>query len=221
MSELIIAPSILSLDYSKFESQCDELCASEAKWLHFDVMDGHFVPNLTFGPDILKGYKKRCPDLVMDVHLMVEDPTFFAPVFIDAGADVITFHYEVFNDEEKCIELVRKIHALGAKAGISIKPKTPAERLKNILPEVDLVLIMSVEPGFGGQAFMAAMLDKVRMLRQQIDADQLSCVIEIDGGIKDQTGKLAVDAGVDVLVAGSYVFKGDIKANVHTLKCLK
>lgn len=111
MSELIIAPSILSLDYSKFESQCDELCASEAKWLHFDVMDGHFVPNLTFGPDILKGYKKRCPDLVMDVHLMVEDPTFFAPVFIDAGADVITFHYEVFNDEEKCIELARKIHA--------------------------------------------------------------------------------------------------------------
>ena len=212
MSELIIAPSILSLDYSKFESQCDELCASEAKWLHFDVMDGHFVPNLTFGPDILKGYKKRCPDLVMDVHLMVEDPTFFAPVFIDAGADVITFHYEVFNDEEKCIELARKIHALGAKAGISIKPKTPAERL---------VLIMSVEPGFGGQAFMAAMLDKVRVLRQQIDADQLACVIEIDGGIKDQTGKLAVDAGVDVLVAGSYVFKGDIKANVHTLKCLK
>ena len=221
MSELIIAPSILSLDYSKFESQCDELCASEAKWLHFDVMDGHFVPNLTFGPDILKGYKKRCPDLVMDVHLMVEDQTFFAPVFIDAGADVITFHYEVFNDEEKCIELARKIHALGAKAGISIKPKTPAERLKNILPEVDLVLIMSVEPGFGGQAFMAAMLDKVRLLRQQIDADQLACVIEIDGGIKDQTGKLAVDAGVDVLVAGSYVFKGDIKANVHTLKCLK
>ena len=189
MSELIIAPSILSLDYSKFESQCDELCASEAKWLHFDVMDGHFVPNLTFGPDILKGYKKRCPDLVMDVHLMVEDPTFFAPVFIDAGADVITFHYEVFNDEEKCIELARKIHALGAKAGISIKPKTPAEHLKNILPEVDLVLIMSVEPGFGGQAFMAAMLDKVRVLRQQIDADQLACVIEIDGGIKDQTGK--------------------------------
>ena len=123
--------------------------------------------------------------------------------------------------KKNVLKLARKIHALGAKAGISIKPKTPAERLKNILPEVDLVLIMSVEPGFGGQAFMAAMLDKVRLLRQQIDADQLACVIEIDGGIKDQTGKLAVDAGVDVLVAGSYVFKGDIKANVHTLKCLK
>lgn len=220
MRELIIAPSILSLDYSQFESQCDELCASEAKWLHFDVMDGHFVPNLTFGPDILKGYKKRCPELVMDAHLMVDDPAFFAPVFIEAGADVITFHYEVFNDEAKCIELARSIRAKGVKAGISIKPKTPVDVLKSILPEVDLVLIMSVEPGFGGQSFMEDMLDKVKVLREAIDENKYSCVIEIDGGIKDNTGKLAVDAGVDVLVAGSYVFKGDIKANVHTLKCL-
>lgn len=221
MSELIIAPSILSLDYAHFDTQCDELCASEAKWLHFDVMDGHFVPNLTFGPDILKGYKKRCPELVMDVHLMVEDPTFFAPVFIEAGADVITFHYEVMNDEGACIELARKIRSQGVKAGISIKPNTRMDCLKNILPEVDLVLIMSVEPGFGGQSFMADMLAKVEALHQQIDTAKLNCVIEIDGGIKEETGKLAVEAGVDVLVAGSYVFKGDIKANVHTLKCLK
>ena len=220
MRELIIAPSILSLDYSQFDSQCERLCASEAKWLHFDVMDGHFVPNLTFGPDILKGYKKRCPELVMDAHLMVEDPEFFAPVFIEAGADVITFHYEIFNDEAKCIELARNIRSKGAKAGISIKPTTPAEVLLNILPEVDLVLIMSVEPGFGGQSFMSDMLDKVKMLRHQIDEHGYSCLVEIDGGIKADTGKQAVDAGVDVLVAGSYVFKGDIQANVHTLKCL-
>ncbi len=221
MRELIIAPSILSLDYSQFDSQCDALCKSEAKWLHFDVMDGHFVPNLTFGPDILKGYRKRCAELVMDAHLMVEEPWKFAEVFAKAGADVITFHYEVFDDAKKCIDFCKQLHELGVKAGISIKPKTPVDVLETILPHVDLVLVMSVEPGFGGQAFMADMLDKVKTLRKWIDEQQLDCLIEIDGGIKADTGKLAVDAGVDVLVAGSYVFKGDIAANVQSLKCLK
>lgn len=221
MRTLEIAPSILSLDYADFNGQCDALMESEAKWLHFDVMDGHFVPNLTFGPDILKGYKKRCGSLVMDVHLMVEEPQKFAEVFHKAGADLITFHYESFNDAKAVHELIEKLHTMGVKAGLSIKPKTDVNLIMEFVKDLDLVLIMSVEPGFGGQSFMADMLEKVRVLRQHIDENNYPCLIEIDGGINGETGKLAVEAGVDVLVAGSYVFKGDIKEKVHSLKCLK
>lgn len=217
MRERMIAPSVLSLDYSQFEKQCDELNQSRAKYLHFDVMDGHFVPNLTFGPDILKGFRKLCPDLVMDVHLMVENPEMFIEPFVKAGADLITFHIEAVNNSSKIHELIHTIHSYGIQAGLVIKPKTEVTQVDEFLDEIDLVLIMSVEPGFGGQKFMVDMLPKIQYLRQKIDENHFDCLIEIDGGINDQTYRLAVDAGVDVLVAGSYVFKGNIQEKVENL----
>lgn len=216
MKDVIVAPSILSLDYAKVSEQLKELDESKAKWMHFDVMDGHFVPNLTFGPDILKGFKK-CTDMVMDVHIMVEDAKMFSKIFIDAGADVLTFHYEACKDENEVREICDQIHDLNAKAGVSIKPNTDVTVLTPLLDVIDVVLVMSVEPGFGGQSFMEDMLDKVRYLRKEIDTRNLSTLIEIDGGINDYTGKLAVEAGVDVLVAGSYVFKHNIKEAVESL----
>lgn len=217
MKERIIAPSVLSLDYSQFEKQCKELNESNAKYLHFDVMDGHFVPNLTFGPDILKGFRKACPELVMDVHLMVEDPDKFAEAFVKAGADIITFHVEAVQESEKIHALIDKIHGLGCKAGLVVKPKTDVKVVDEFLNKIEMVLIMSVEPGFGGQKFMEDMLPKVSYLRHQIDENNYSCLIEIDGGINNETYQKAVDAGVEVLVAGSYVFKGDIKEKVDSL----
>lgn len=215
--ERIIAPSILSLDYSKMTSQVEELNASKAKWLHFDVMDGHFVPNLTFGPDILKGFKKATP-LFLDVHLMITDPFTYAPVFIKAGADLITFHTESLdNDIEKIKELIELIHSLGAKAGITVRPATPIEQFSSVLSMCDLVLIMSVNPGFGGQSFMPDQLDKVRYLYAQREEHDYSYRIEIDGGINYETAKLACQAGVDTLVAGSFIFKNDIKETVEGL----
>lgn len=213
---MIVAPSILSLDYSQMNQQIQELNESQAEWLHFDVMDGHFVPNLTFGPDILKGIKKMT-SLVLDVHLMVTDPVFFADVFMDAGAQVITFHVEALPTLEACIACARHIRSRGVKVGISLKPKTDLQQLAQLLTEVDLVLIMSVEPGFGGQAFIMETLDRIRTLRQMSHEVNPSLLIEVDGGINQETGKLCQAAGADVLVAGSYVFKQDIKEAVKSL----
>lgn len=218
MKELVIAPSILSLDYSRVDEQLKELDKSNAKWMHFDVMDGHFVPNLTFGPDLLKGFKKAV-DMVMDVHIMVSDPMFFADVFAKAGADIITFHLEAMENIEETVKLCRHIRSMGVMAGVSIKPKTPVDELLPYLEEMDLVLIMSVEPGFGGQSFMEDMLEKVRTLRSVIEERKLDTRIEIDGGINAETGKKAVAAGCDALVAGSYVFKQDIIQAVDSLLC--
>lgn len=220
MKELVIAPSILSLDYSKVDEQLRELNESKAKWMHFDVMDGHFVPNLTFGPDILKGFKKAV-DMVMDVHIMVDDPKFFADVFADAGADIVTFHLEAVENIEACVALCRHIRSKGVKAGVSVKPKTGVEALLPYLSEIDLVLIMSVEPGFGGQSFIEATLDKVRALRKTIEEQHLDTRIEIDGGINQDSARLAIEAGCDALVAGSYVFKNSITEAVDTLLCVK
>lgn len=216
--ELVISPSVLSLDYGNVSEQLNMLNATRAKWMHFDVMDGHFVPNLTFGPDILKGFKKAV-DMFMDVHLMITDPKKYAPIFIKAGADLVTFHLEAVKDVEECVELCKEIRALGAKAGVSVKPKTPVESLLPYLNEMDLVLIMSVEPGFGGQSFMEDQLEKVRTLRKYIDEHNLQVRIEIDGGINQNTAKLAKEAGCDTLVAGSYVFKNDIHEAVESLLC--
>lgn len=217
--ELVVAPSVLSLDFSKPSEQLKALDESSAKWVHFDVMDGHFVPNLTFGPDILKGMKKAV-DKVMDVHLMVSDPMMFAERFLDAGADIVTFHVEALASMTKLQELCRYIRSRGAKAGVSLRPKTDVQQLLPYLAEMDLVLVMSVEPGFGGQAFMEDQLEKVRMLRKAIDAADLSVRLEIDGGINAETGALAVQAGCDTLVAGSYVFRQDIETAVQSLLCL-
>jgi ribulose-phosphate 3-epimerase len=213
---MIIAPSILSMDFSDTKKAVEQLEESCAQWMHFDVMDGHFVPNLTFGPDILKAMKKSST-LLMDVHVMISDPLKYAPVFIKAGADIYTFHYEAVDNVEKIRGLIGEIHALGCKAGISIKPKTPVSVLEELIDEVDLVLVMSVEPGFGGQKFDPASLDKIRTLRNWIDERHLNCLIEVDGGINGETAQLVKEAGVDAVVAGSYVFGGDIKERCASL----
>ena len=213
---MIVAPSVLSLDYSRLNEQMEEVNASQAKWLHFDVMDGHFVPNLTFGPDILKGYKK-ITDLYLDAHLMVTDPTYFSDVFIDAGADHITFHYEVFNNVEEIKKLAQHIHERGKTVGLSIKPKTDINILKDFLNDFDLFLIMSVEPGFGGQAFIEESVERIKTLRTWLNEENLTTHIQVDGGINAETGKRCKEAGADVFVAGSYIFKHDIKEAVDSL----
>jgi Pentose-5-phosphate-3-epimerase len=172
-------------------------------------MDGHFVKNLTFGPDILKGFVKLSP-LFKDVHLMVTDPKMFADVFMNAGADQITFHVETIYDKEEIKALAKHIHEQGKKAGLTLKPQTPIEVLKPFLHDFDLFLIMSVEPGFGGQKFMLEALERIRTLRTWLNEEGLDTHIEVDGGINEETGALCASAGADVLVAGSYVFKNDI-----------
>ncbi len=213
---MIIAPSVLSMHYDDFMNELKQLNES-VEWIHFDVMDGHFVPNLTFGPDILKAFRRNT-ELFMDVHLMVDDPDHFSDVFAKAGADSIVFHFEAYNDIDKCARLIDKIHGMYLKAGISIKPGTPVEAIVPLLDKIDIFLLMSVEPGFGGQKFMPEAYDRIRFLKRYKEEHGLNYIIEVDGGVNDQNAYELLKTGVDSLVAGSFVFNGDIKENVAKLR---
>lgn len=216
---MIISPSVLSLHYDDFRNQVEDL-NNNVEWLHFDVMDGNFVPNISFGPVIFTYFRKNS-SLFMDVHLMVKEVEHYAMEFANKGADGITFHYENFNNAVECEQLINKIKNLYVKAGISIKPGTPVKDIEPLLDKVDLVLVMSVEPGFGGQKFIPDSLNKIKELKKYRDEHNLNYIIQIDGGINDQTAHDVLEAGCDCLVAGSYVFNGDIKNNVDKLrKCI-
>ena len=198
----VVAPSILSADFGNLERDIKMVDRSAAEWVHVDVMDGVFVPNISFGFPIMRPVRKATQKVV-DVHLMIVEPEKYVKRFVEAGADYVTFHHEACADPRATIA---EIKAAGAKAGVSIKPATSAEAIFDYLGELDMVLVMSVEPGFGGQSFMPDSLDKVRVLRKEIDEKGYNCLIEIDGGISAKNAGEVFDAGVDVIVAGSSVF---------------
>lgn len=206
----ILAPSILSADFKVLGEQIRLTSDNGAKYLHFDVMDGMFVPSISFGMPVLASIK-GVSGQVMDVHLMVTDPIRYVEAFKEAGADYLTVHLEACQDIQAVLD---KIHACGMKAGVSIKPSTPIEALMPVLDQAEMFLIMSVEPGFGGQAFIPESLDKIRTLRGLLDDKKLEASIEVDGGIYLTNVKEVLSAGANVIVAGSAVFKGNIKENV-------
>ena len=197
----ILSPSILSADYMHFHEDMDRTKADGAKWLHVDIMDGHFVPNMSFGYAWVKSMRK-ITDLVLDVHLMIDTPIKYAEEFCKAGADYLTIHVEADTPEniKKTLELIR---SLGVKPGIVVKPKTPAEAIEEYLPMVDMVLVMTVEPGFGGQKFMEHMMPKLKQLRTMLDKVNPACHLEVDGGVDLTTAEICKANGANVLVAGS------------------
>ncbi|MEZ4919504.1 MAG: ribulose-phosphate 3-epimerase [Saprospiraceae bacterium] len=215
MRKHLIAPSLLAADFTKLGEDMEMVNASEADWFHVDIMDGRFVPNISFGMFIVEAMNKVAKK-PLDVHLMIVEPEKYIEAFRDAGADVITVHYEA------CPHLHRTIHQIkecGAKAGVALNPHTPVSVLENVIEDLDLVLIMSVNPGFGGQKFIYGTLEKVRQLRKMIDTANSPALIEIDGGVGLQNAETLLQAGADVLVAGSSVFKADDpKATISALK---
>lgn len=209
---------MLACNFAEMGNEARRMEASGADMLHLDVMDGHFVPNISFGPAVIAALRGRS-GLCFDVHLMISDPLFYLERFAEAGADIVTFHLESDSDPGRTIE---RIKSLGMKAGLSVKPGTGVDRLLPWVPVIDLALIMTVEPGFGGQSFMADMLPKVRALRKEAERVHPSLLVEVDGGIDQKTAPLCVEAGANVLVAGSYLFGQDDAAGaVAGLKSLR
>ena len=219
MKKIQISPSILSADFSQLGKEIKRLEEGGADLIHVDVMDGHFVPNLTIGPPVIKALKKNC-SIKFDVHLMISPVHKYIEAYSDAGADIITIHPEATDDLSASI---CKIKELKKKAGVSLNPQTKVEVIKDYLDQIDLVLIMSVNPGFGGQKFMPEVLDKIKELKEIQKNKNLDFDIEIDGGINFENSKIAIEAGANILVSGTTVFNsnnGDIKKNIDTLKSL-
>ena len=208
--KIIVAPSLLAADFSKLREEIQEVESYGAEYLHLDVMDGNFVPNISFGAPVISSIRKHS-NLVFDVHLMVENPDRFIKDMVDAGADVITVHAEATKHLNRTIQLIK---SYGKKVGVALNPSTPLDVIKYDLKDIDMVLIMTVNPGFGGQAFIEGMLQKIKDLRS-IDPN---IDIQVDGGINDKTSKLVKEAGANILVAGSYLFKGDYKQKIESLR---
>ena len=217
MNSIKISPSILSADFSKLGNEIQDLEKAKADLIHIDVMDGHFVPNITIGPEVITKLRKYT-SLPFDVHLMISPVHNFIKNFAEAGSDIITIHPEATND---LVSSIKKIKSFNKKAGVSLNPETPVEKVLPVLKLIDLVLVMSVNPGFGGQKFIKDTLNKVKILRKEIDTLKLKTQIEIDGGINFENAIMAKEAGVDILVSGTTIFKengGNLKKNIQLLR---
>ena len=213
---MIVAPSILSADFTNLKEQLQEVEKSGAQWVHFDVMDGHFVKNISFGTDVMKAVKEST-NMYVDAHLVVSDPEYYADIFMDAGADGITFHLDAVNNIERSLALIEKVKKRGKQVGITLYPEVDVHEYLPYLEEVQLVLVMSIKPGFGGQPFREDAISRIEWLDRMRKQHNYNYQIQVDGGINGNTGKKCADAGADILVAGSYVFKNNIPEAVQSL----